>query len=40
MWSGFHGAVITVTLGAAIALSVFSLGDYLWRHRSVFVRTR
>ncbi len=40
MWSGFHGAVITVTLGAAIALSVFSLGDYMWRHRSVFVRTR
>ena len=40
MWSGLHSAIIAVTLGAAIALSLFSLGDYLWRHRSVFARKR
>lgn len=35
-WSAFHAALIAVSLGAAVALSLFSLGDYLWRHRSVF----
>lgn len=36
-WSGFHTALIAVSLAAAVGLSLFSLGDYLWRHRSVLL---
>lgn len=35
VWRAVHSALITLTLGLAVFLSVFSLGDYLWRHRAV-----
>lgn len=35
VWRAVHAALITVTLGLAVFLSLFSLGDYLWRHRTV-----
>lgn len=39
-WRILHTAVITVTLWLAILLSLFSLGDYLWRYRAVVVPDR
>ncbi|MDH5591089.1 MAG: CDP-diacylglycerol--glycerol-3-phosphate 3-phosphatidyltransferase [Gemmatimonadota bacterium] len=34
-WEAFHGVWITVTLGLAVVLTVYSMLDYLWRYRSV-----
>ncbi len=33
VWSEFHGAWIGITLAGAVALTVYSLGDYLWAYR-------
>ncbi len=38
LWSWLHGAVIGVTLGLSVLLSLFSMADYLWRHRSLAAR--
>lgn len=35
IWSGFHGAVVGVSLGAAVFLTVYSLGDYAWKYRTL-----
>lgn len=35
VWSAFHGTWIAATLAAALALTVYSMLDYLWRYRSV-----
>ncbi len=32
-WTYLHGGWIAVTLGVALLLTVFSLGDYLWKYR-------
>ena len=32
-WDQFHGAVVAITLGVAIILTVYSLGVYLYRYR-------
>jgi len=34
-WSRLHGGWIVVMLSAALLLTVYSLGDYLWRYRSL-----
>ena len=36
---GLHGAVIGVTLGLSALLSLFSMAEYLWRHRSLAARS-
>ncbi len=35
-WERLHGAVVAITLGVAILLTVYSLGVYIYRHRSLF----
>ena len=35
-WDRFHGAVIAVTLGGAVLLTVISLLSYMYRYRSLF----
>ncbi len=35
-WERLHGAVVAITLGIAILLTVYSLGVYIYRHRSLF----
>ena len=35
LWLGLHDAVIGVTLGLSVLLSLFSMADYLWRHRTL-----
>jgi CDP-diacylglycerol--glycerol-3-phosphate 3-phosphatidyltransferase len=35
-WNRFHGAVVAVTLGGAVLLTVGSLISYLYRYRSLF----
>jgi len=32
-WDQFHGAVVSITLGGAIILTVYSLAVYLYRYR-------
>ncbi|MDE2676777.1 MAG: CDP-diacylglycerol--glycerol-3-phosphate 3-phosphatidyltransferase [Gemmatimonadetes bacterium] len=39
LWLGLHGALIGVTLGLSVLLSLFSMADYLWRHRSLASRS-
>jgi CDP-diacylglycerol--glycerol-3-phosphate 3-phosphatidyltransferase len=34
-WSFFHGAWIGVTLLLALLLTLYSMGDYLWKYRSL-----
>jgi CDP-diacylglycerol--glycerol-3-phosphate 3-phosphatidyltransferase len=34
-WSLFHGAWVGITLALALALTLYSMMDYLWRYRSV-----
>jgi len=34
-WDEFHGAVVALTLGIAIILTVYSLGVYLYRYRKL-----
>jgi len=34
-WSYLHGGWILVTLSVALLLTVFSMGDYLWRFRAL-----
>lgn len=34
-WAYLHGGWIVVTLAAALVLTVFSMGDYLWRFRNL-----
>lgn len=34
-WSVLHGGWIVVMLSAALILTVFSMGDYLWRYRGL-----
>lgn len=36
IWSWFHGAWIGIMLAVALFLTVYSMVDYLWGHRSVF----
>ena len=35
-WNRFHGAVVAVTLGVAVLLTVVSLLSYMYRYRSLF----
>lgn len=35
LWSFFHGLWNAVTLALALALTTYSLADYLWRYRSL-----
>ena len=35
-WDRFHGAVIAVTLGGAVLLTVISLLSYMYKYRSLF----
>ena len=35
LWYAFHGLWLVVTLALALVLAVYSLGDYLWKYRSV-----
>ena len=35
-WERLHGAVVAITLGIAVLLTVYSLGVYIYRHRSLF----
>ncbi len=39
LWQGVHGAIIGVTLALSVLLSLFSMADYLWRHRSLATRS-
>jgi CDP-diacylglycerol--glycerol-3-phosphate 3-phosphatidyltransferase len=34
-WSTLHGGWVVVMLSAALVLTVYSLGDYLWRYRGL-----
>jgi CDP-diacylglycerol--glycerol-3-phosphate 3-phosphatidyltransferase len=34
-WSRLHGGWVVVMLSAALILTVYSLGDYLWRYRGL-----
>jgi CDP-diacylglycerol--glycerol-3-phosphate 3-phosphatidyltransferase len=34
-WSTFHGAWVAITLALALFLTVYSMGSYLWRYRSL-----
>lgn len=34
-WADLHGGWIVVMLSAALVLTVYSLGDYLWRYRDL-----
>jgi CDP-diacylglycerol--glycerol-3-phosphate 3-phosphatidyltransferase len=36
LWDQFHGAVVAVTLGVAVVLTVYSLVVYLYRYRALF----
>ena len=33
-WQHFHGGFLGITLALTVFLTVFSLGDYIWRYRS------
>lgn len=35
VWSGLHGAWIGITLVLAIALTLYSMGDYFWSYRAL-----
>jgi len=35
-WDEFHGAVVAVTLGGAVLLTIYSLAVYLYRYRALF----
>ena len=35
-WDKFHGAVVAVTLGVAVVLTVYSFAVYLYRYRALF----
>jgi CDP-diacylglycerol--glycerol-3-phosphate 3-phosphatidyltransferase len=35
-WDSFHGWLVAVTLGAALVLTIYSLGVYVYRYRSLF----
>lgn len=37
-WAAFHGAVIGVSLGLAVVLTVYSMLDYLWSYRGIVIR--
>lgn len=37
-WRTLHSGLTAITLGVAVFLSLFSLGDYLWRHRALFAQ--
>ncbi len=34
-WRQFHGAWVGITLGVALALSIYSMGVYLWSYRGL-----
>ncbi len=34
-WTWIHGVWVTVTLGLAVVLTIYSMLDYLWRYRSL-----
>jgi len=38
-WNRFHGAVMAITLGVAVLLTVLSLVSYIYRYRSLFRST-
>lgn len=35
-WAVFHGVVVALALGVAIALTLYSMGVYLWQNRALF----
>lgn len=35
MWQQIHTAWIGITLGLALALTIYSMLDYLWSYRSL-----
>jgi CDP-diacylglycerol--glycerol-3-phosphate 3-phosphatidyltransferase len=35
-WERLHGTVVAITLAVAVLLTVYSLGVYIYRHRSLF----
>jgi CDP-diacylglycerol---glycerol-3-phosphate 3-phosphatidyltransferase len=35
-WDQFHGAVVAITLGGAVVLTVYSLFVYIYRYRALF----
>jgi CDP-diacylglycerol--glycerol-3-phosphate 3-phosphatidyltransferase len=35
-WERLHGSVVAITLAVAVLLTVYSLGVYIYRHRSLF----
>ena len=37
-WKVFHGSFVAITLAIALALTVYSLGGYLWRYRALVSR--
>ncbi|MCZ6916411.1 MAG: CDP-alcohol phosphatidyltransferase family protein [Gemmatimonadetes bacterium] len=39
LWNRVHGAVVAVTLGGALVLTVFSLLNYFYRYRNLFRST-
>jgi CDP-diacylglycerol--glycerol-3-phosphate 3-phosphatidyltransferase len=36
LWERFHGTIVSVTLAAAVVLTAYSLGVYLYRYRGLF----
>lgn len=39
LWAAFHRSWVGVMLGGALFLTVYSMGEYLWRHRAITGRT-
>jgi CDP-diacylglycerol--glycerol-3-phosphate 3-phosphatidyltransferase len=35
-WERLHGSVVAITLAIAVLLTIYSLGVYIYRHRSLF----
>jgi phosphatidylglycerophosphate synthase len=35
-WNEFHGAFVALTLGIALALTIYSFVKYVYRHRRLF----
>ena len=35
LWERFHGTLVAVTLAGAVVLTVYSLGVYLYRYRTL-----
>jgi len=35
-WEQFHGTVVAITLGITVLITVYSLGVYIYRYRTLF----